>query len=78
MNIKECFKNWLLGHGAWDKFVRNLNEAGKSFESIIVNAATIDRAMTWSLTPEGHAYWSRMHAEWVNFYGRRNLDDVER
>lgn len=57
------FVNFLLGHGAWDAYMRNLRARGRSFDDIYMDEEAINYSFAWAATTEGYSYWYYLDIE---------------
>lgn len=75
------FRYFLISHGAWCKFRRNMQKEGKMPGKTIQSQLqwfflhfhplhVVSLAFNWHLTDEGFSYWSNMRERWAETYSQ--------
>lgn len=77
--MKERFIEFLEKNKCLNEFKSNINK-GKDFdehcnENWDRRSVWIDRAFTWSATPQNHAYWSKLNSKWVDLVRKYRMED---
>lgn len=64
---KKVFYGWLQQQGALNEYKANLKgwsaSNAREWDGQILSQF-INASFTWNMTPQGHAYWSRLHLKW--------------
>jgi hypothetical protein len=68
---KKVFYGWLQQQGALNEYKKALEVwsaiHAREYDDGQVLSQFINASFTWSLTPQGHTYWARLHKKWVSY-----------
>lgn len=78
MGIKYKFTSFLKKKGLWEEYEREYrrdrgSESNLSLKLFFKRMKPIDwvmSAFTWCESEKGHAYWSCINQEWIEYYKR--------
>ena len=74
MKTSEQVIHWMGSHSCLDQFLDNIRNTHTFDECLTYGEDMINRAFTWSFTPQGDEYWRNLYDEFFDWY---NSDENE-